>query len=546
MIKDKSYKLFLFGAALLILILESGVLISIFLSKDFSVVIFVSILISVIGFLTVAFVWLPLLDGMFSSFTRLIERVKRSRGESVDQLKVDEMSYIEKILSKEFHDDERRNPFSDKFQEVLFKAASTSDLSRITSEGLRTIQCIDGAILLVISEDRTKVELLPLFPEGLTEKREFSLTGNELSHHSVRLQTSVYRPELGRRIDLNEAEKVFVRQEYRCSFTAPMIYEGTFFGLLGVASKEDNALSKETMLLLEGIARAVGLKLAYNRLAYQLRHKDEEVAVAKQAGKEKIEKQIIEIQEGYNTVVQTAKMASLGQLSAGVAHELNNPIGGILGYTQMVLNKLKVSPVSQETISSIIKYLEMVEKESKRCQWIVSNLLNFSRKPSEELMLINLQDVIENTISMMEFQLSDKNIKISTHFPAEGLKKVIGNANQLQQVFTNLLSNSQDAMSAGGEITITGSNKSDIRYKPPLEYIEVNFADSGSGIPKENLAKIFDPFFTSKTERAGTGLGLSITYTIVTYHKGTIKVESEVGKGTTFILNFPVHQEKKP
>ncbi|MFC1577371.1 sensor histidine kinase, partial [Candidatus Omnitrophota bacterium] len=207
--------------------------------------------------------------------------------------------------------------------------------------------------------------------------------------------------------------------------------------------------------------------------------------------------------------------------------------------------KLKDSSPSQEIVDLSVKYLEMVEKESKRCQWIISNLLNFSRKPTDEMEGVSLKDVVDSTVSMLEYQLSQKNVRVEAVFPPEGLKPVKGNANQLQQVFTNLVQNAQDAMLSGGKIKIVGENKQDKKYRPPFEYVEVRVSDAGSGISKESIDKIFDPFYTSKVGKSGTGLGLSITHTIVSNHRGTIKVESEEGKGTTFVISIPALKEDK-
>ena len=252
-----------------------------------------------------------------------------------------------------------------------------------------------------------------------------------------------------------------------------------------------------------------------------------------------LEKANEELQKMQAELVQSAKMAAVGQLGAGVAHELNNPLGGILGYAQFILEKIKRPEFSPEDFKSCIKYLESIERESTRCKGIVESLLKFSRRPiSPKPELINIALAIQETLSIIGHQLELKNITLTTNIP-EDLGKVIGITNQLQQVFTNFILNAQQAMPEGGELKITAQNI------PEEHKVRIEFTDTGFGISEEDLKHLFEPFFTTKQKEKGTGLGLAVSYQLIQEHKGTIEINSQVGKGTTIRVILPIAEKKQ-
>lgn len=247
-----------------------------------------------------------------------------------------------------------------------------------------------------------------------------------------------------------------------------------------------------------------------------------------------------ELRLAQSQLVQSEKMTAIGQLGAGVAHELNNPMGGILGYAQFMLEKIDRPEFSKEDFQVCKKYLQHIEREAARCKTIVENLLTFSRK-REDISTIDIRTVIDKTLSIISHQLALANIKLTVAIEAD-IAKIRGNVNMLQQVFVNLIINAQHAMAQGGELAITAKNMRDAKGR--INKIEIEVKDTGCGIPKENLTKIFDPFFTTKQDWKGTGLGLFITYKIIKDHQGDITVESEVGKGTAFVISLPVYEER--
>lgn len=228
-------------------------------------------------------------------------------------------------------------------------------------------------------------------------------------------------------------------------------------------------------------------------------------------------------------LIQSEKMAAFGQLGAGIAHEVKNPLAGILGYAQLALRKV-------EKDSPLAKQLEIIEKETKRCKNIIENLMKFARQEKAEFAPIEVNQVIEDAVAIVDHQLTINRVKIEKELTA-GLPKIHGNGNQLQQVLMNLMINAQQAMAEGGKVRVSTRQVEGL--------IELRIADTGPGIPPEIQQKIFEPFFTTKPVGKGTGLGLSVSYGIIKDHGGQIRLESEVGKGTTFILTFPAQSAKE-
>lgn len=225
-------------------------------------------------------------------------------------------------------------------------------------------------------------------------------------------------------------------------------------------------------------------------------------------------------------LVQQEKMAAIGMLAGGVAHEINNPLGGILAFTQLLMREFQEG-------DAVRTDLEEIERAALRCKKIVQDLLDFSRVSSgREKTAVDIGPLIEKVFSFLRREFLSLNLRLHTEI-ATNLPPVFGDGNRLQQVFLNLLTNAAQAMLKGGTITIR------VRHAPEQRQILVEVIDNGVGIRRELLNKIFDPFFTTKGPGKGTGLGLSITYRIIREHNGTIQVESEEGKGTTFRIGLP-------
>lgn len=235
---------------------------------------------------------------------------------------------------------------------------------------------------------------------------------------------------------------------------------------------------------------------------------------------------ITEARRLQRKLIQSEKMAAVGILASGVAHEINNPLAGILAFAQLLLKDLPGEGHARDDLKEI-------ENAAKRCKKIVEDLLIFSRPHGEGgMQSISLMDEIEKILPLAKLNLRHKSVSLVTDY-GEGLPKVLGNSVRLQQVFLNLIANAAQATPEGGTIALR------LRLSEDRGHLLAEVEDHGCGISKEILPRIFDPFFTTKGMGEGTGLGLSICYTIISEHGGRIEVESEIGKGSLFRVVLP-------
>ena len=232
-------------------------------------------------------------------------------------------------------------------------------------------------------------------------------------------------------------------------------------------------------------------------------------------------------------LLQAEKLASLGFLTAGIAHEVNTPLTGISSYTQMLLKEVGDNDPKAEI-------LRKMEQQTFRASQIVNNLLNFARQSKGYFTELKVNQVITDTISLLDYQLRNSRVKLKLNL-TDSLPLIRGDKGKLQQLFLNLLKNATDSMPQGGELGITSKVENDS--------VVVSIRDTGVGIAKEHLPKIYDPFFTTKEGGQGTGLGLSVSYGIIQEHSGSISVKSSLGKGTDFIIKLPTlkvqYEEKR-
>ncbi len=231
-------------------------------------------------------------------------------------------------------------------------------------------------------------------------------------------------------------------------------------------------------------------------------------------------------------VLHQDKMMSLGKLAASVVHEINNPLFGALNYLRLMSRILDHGTLDDIYVERFKRYLELVEHETSRCSDIISNLLMFSRRSPPSFDPVKIEALLNRCKILCQHKLQLGNINLHLS-PYPSLPSILGDSNQLQQCLFNLIFNSIDAMSGGGTISL------EAQYDSDRDKVLITVKDSGKGIPKEDLAHIFEPFFTTKEEGYGVGLGLSTVYGIMEHHKGSVRVESELGEGTTVTLMFP-------
>ncbi|MFC1885251.1 ATP-binding protein [Thermodesulfobacteriota bacterium] len=250
-----------------------------------------------------------------------------------------------------------------------------------------------------------------------------------------------------------------------------------------------------------------------------------------------VEERTRQLKETHRKLIHQDKMASLGKLSASVVHEINNPIAGILNLIMLIKRIYKERNVSEAEMIQIEKYLELMETETRRISRIVSNLLTFARQSKVEPKSFNLNKIIEKTLILNSNLLKIHGVTVEKLLDPS-LPDLIGSEDQLQQVIMNLVSNAAEATEGikGGSIKIK------TEYSLRRNLLTISIKDNGTGIPQEDMPNLFEPFFTTKKKGKGVGLGLSVVYGIVNDHNGTINVESQPGKGTTFKLEFPFNK----
>ncbi len=271
-----------------------------------------------------------------------------------------------------------------------------------------------------------------------------------------------------------------------------------------------------------GMRAKVGQELLISWRFSAMREEGNQVVALVGVGRDLTEKRQLELQ-----LVQSAKMAALGEMAGGIAHEIRNPLAITSSAAQILLKKGDDCEIRQECA-------EKIRTAASRAAAIIENLLRFAR-PSEGLVdRVDVNSAVEDTLSLIGHQISLQSIEIAKRLAA-GLPKVKGNKNQLQQVFMNIILNAYHAMPEGGRFTI----ESRLASPNHQAWIEVTFVDTGCGIPEEHRSRIFDPFFTTMPVGKGTGLGLSIAYSIIQQHGGTIREESEVGNGSAFTVALP-------
>ena len=232
-----------------------------------------------------------------------------------------------------------------------------------------------------------------------------------------------------------------------------------------------------------------------------------------------------DLEQTHNMLMQSEKMAGLGRLAAGVAHEINNPMSGIMLYANLVKEGLgEENPFSED--------LDVIIHEAERCKVIVADLLEFSHQTTYEMVLLDLNAIIRKTLGVLRNQPFFHNIEVQLQLE-DSLMPIYGNSIRLNQVVMNIVVNAAQAMAGNGILRIIS------RTRAGRDIVEVIISDTGPGIESDQLEKIFDPFYTTKVPGEGTGLGLSVSYAIVKEHKGSIRVASTPGVGATFTLRFP-------
>jgi len=305
------------------------------------------------------------------------------------------------------------------------------------------------------------------------------------------------------------------KEGFQSAVYIPLTTKGASIGVMCVSSLNPNTFSSEFVEFLTVIGSHIG------------------VAVDNANMYKNIKEAYQELKEVQEQIVWTEKLASLGKLAATIAHEINNPLAGVLNYTRLIIKQLSRNRFSHEKLEEISRYLKIMESETARCGEIVKDLLAFARRTKITMESNCIEDIINKTLNLISHELEIKEIQLIKNI-ASNLPKVKCDFKQIQQVLLNLIYNAIEAMSIKGTLTITAN-----RTNGTKALLEVAISDTGCGISEKDMENIFEPFFTTKEEGKGVGLGLSVVYGIIAKHNGTISVESEPGKGSTFTIRLP-------
>ncbi|HNX55990.1 MAG TPA: ATP-binding protein [Prolixibacteraceae bacterium] len=271
---------------------------------------------------------------------------------------------------------------------------------------------------------------------------------------------------------------------------------------------------------------------AFNDMLDNLHNAAEELENWSQQLEYKVQKKTEELGAAQNELMHVERLASLGKLSSSVAHEINNPLSGILIYTKLLLKQANNPELFTSKRESMIKNLKLIESETKRCGDIVKGLLDFSRKDQNDFEPRHLHEILAETYELMTHPIKIANIEFTSEFAATA-DLIYCNPNQIKQACIAMLVNASEAISENGRITIRTKN-------PDAESVIFEIADNGVGISEEDISHIFEPFFSTKQDVRGIGLGLAIVHGIIQNHKGRIHVDSEPNCGTTFSINLPL------
>ena len=350
--------------------------------------------------------------------------------------------------------------------------------------------------------------------------------------------------DIGLSLDRVDADVAAMRQRL-AFFAAAMVVliSATLFLLLerGVM-KPVRSLVQGTERLAEGDLDHVisvrnkdeigSLATSFNEMTSALRRARSELSTLVETLEERVQERTKALRDAQTQLFQSERLASLGKLAASIAHEINNPLSGVLTFTKLSARKLK-SRADEENVASVLKSLALVERETDRCITIVRNLLDFARQREPSFETLDVNRTILEALSLLSHRMEMQGIR---------LEKSLGNAppiladfGQLRQVFVNIVLNACQAMESGGSLTVTS------RFLGEKGMVHVEITDTGVGISDEHLATIFDPFFTTKED--GTGLGLAVVYGIVERHGGSVRATSQAGRGTSVIVQLPIAGE---
>lgn len=329
----------------------------------------------------------------------------------------------------------------------------------------------------------------------------------------------------------------------RTVVASPLIVGGRGIGAMSLHYKSAVTVETSQLAMIELMAEGVAHVIERARLLELERQQAAELARMNEANV----KMMQELELAQKRDIQSAKMAAMGQLAGGVAHEINNPLASILGFAQLAKLKLpsdQQQPMMSQQLSTLERYLGYIDTEAKRCGRIVSKLQTFTRTPERDMASVDINELLEQAGRITTNQTALSTTRVETQL-GNDLPLIKGHSASLVQVFTNIITNATRAMPEEGGMLAVTSRLAKTESASGLPMVEVVFEDTGLGISEENVSKVFEPFFTTAEPGQGTGLGLYVCYQIVRQHDGEIDVYSQAGEGTTVVVKLPVSEEEQ-
>jgi signal transduction histidine kinase len=365
---------------------------------------------------------------------------------------------------------------------------------------------VSGAAIIV--EDASSNKLSHFHFKGLTLPKDtmmqFSRVGR-LARHLQRTAKPQLRPQLKKAVP-EDSDDSFKLKTLEAELIVPLLSKGNLLGILFLPKKLSGLPYQENDLEF--------VSILVNQLS---------VAIVNAHLYESEKEALLELRTAQKRLIESERLAALGRLAASIAHEVNNPLGIIKNYLTIISKLADQDPELKNHVS-------IVHEEVDRIAKIVKQLLDFYRPTLEKQVEVNIVELLTSTIDLITPKFQDMGIVIRIEFGEKDLN-IYGSPNKLKQVFLNLLLNARDVMPDGGKLTVTVGRNRDI--------VEIEFADTGSGISQDDLPKIFEPFFTSKKD-SGTGLGLAVCHGIIGSHNGTIAAVNNPDGGATFIIRLPL------
>ncbi|MCE5228163.1 HAMP domain-containing protein [bacterium] len=422
---------------------------------------------------------------------------------------------------------------------AIIRALSLDDIFNILRRELEKVFVFDAIWISRLESGNTSLRITQISPMGLVSLGVRTAIPMEGSLHGrVIAGQETLRAEIGpqHRVGFFET-RIFNAEGYQSYLIAPLPARKGIIGTLTVASMAPDAYNAELADVLTSLARTVAIAIEQADLFAQISHFAAEL-------ERKVEQRTHELDVANQKLIQAEKYFATGRMAGNLAHEINNPLGIIKNFIQIVRSNLTASGGGRRKTDPNLDSLEVINDEVNRIARLVRQLLDLHRPVEQKIEPVDLNALIREILTIIEEELRRCGIEVVAELQ-ENLPQPVVSSDLIRQVLINLIRNAQDAMEQGGKLTVRTSSTIEWAGGEERTQVIVRISDTGCGIPPEHLSQIFDPFFTTKDPDKGTGLGLCVSYSIVQMYHGSIDLESEVGKGTTVAVTLPMDERSR-